>query len=125
MNVKRIARALSTAHFWRRRLRTGADENQRLGPDTCRRSPALLECRLTALQLNPKAIERLAPDVLDNLRSTCAMCTEKRRCLEDMMEHLNPPGWEGYCPNSGTIRTFALMAFAGACRTSNAPLGDQ
>lgn len=131
MNGIAIAKALRPAHFWPRRFRANTAQKdalqapQRPGPDTRRRSPVLLECRLTALQLNPKAIERLAPAVLDNLRSTCALCTEKRRCLEDMMEHLNPPGWEGYCPNSGTIRTFALTAIAGACGTSSAPLGDQ
>ena len=131
MNVNSIARALGSAHFWPRRLRTETAHKDALeathqqGSDTRRRSPVLLECRLTALQLNPKAIERLSPDVLDNLRSTCALCTEKRRCLEDMMEHLNPPGWEGYCPNSGTIHAFVLTAIAGTCRTSSAPLGDQ
>jgi hypothetical protein len=129
MNAIGIARALRAAHLWPLRFRAKTARKYALqatkqpGPDT--RSPVLLGCRLTALQLNPKAIERLAPAVLDNLRSTCALCTEKRRCLEDMMEHLNPPGWEGYCPNSGKIRTFALTAIAGACRTSSAPLGDQ
>jgi hypothetical protein len=129
MNAIGIAKALRGAHFWPRRFRVetalkdALQANQQPGPGTS--SPVLLGCRLTALQLNPKAIERLAPAVLDNLRSTCVLCTEKRRCLEDMMEHLNPPEWEGYCPNSDKIRTFALTAIAAACRTSSAPLGDQ
>jgi hypothetical protein len=69
------------------------------------RTPVLLEWRLTALRLDPGEIERLSPDVPANLRSTCTLCTEKQRCLDDMMEFINPPGWESYCPNSGTIRT--------------------
>lgn len=80
------------------------DEETSTAPEP-RRTPVLLEWRLTALRLNPKDIGRCYPDVLANLRSTCALCTEKQRCLDDMMEHLNPPGWESYCPNSGTIRT--------------------
>ncbi len=74
--------------------------------DASSRPPILLEWRLTALQLNPKDIERHSPDVLAEMRKTCALCGEKRRCMDDMMECLNPPGWESYCPNSGTIRTF-------------------
>lgn len=70
-----------------------------------RRTPVLLEWRLTALRLNPKDIGRRFPDVLANLRTTCALCPHKQRCLDDMMECLNPPGWESYCPNAGTIRT--------------------
>lgn len=68
-------------------------------------TPVLLEWRLTALGLNPKAIEGCYPDVSSDLRRTCASCTEKQRCLDDMMDYFNPPGWESYCPNSGTIRT--------------------
>ena len=70
------------------------------------RTPILLEWRLTALGLNPREIKRSAPDAFANLESTCANCADKRRCLDDMMESLNPSGWESYCPNSGTIRTF-------------------
>lgn len=39
------------------------------------------------------------------LRNPRAISLAKQRCLDDMMEGVNPPGWESYCPNSGTIRT--------------------
>lgn len=74
------------------------------GLDDCR-TPALLAWRLTALGLNPKRIENAYPDVSRNLKTTCHSCPVKQRCLDDMMERVNPPGWESYCPNSGTIRT--------------------
>jgi hypothetical protein len=74
------------------------------GWDDCR-TPAVLGWRLTALGLNPKRIGHAYPDVFRNLKITCHSCPVKQRCLEDMMECVNPPGWESYCPNSGTIRT--------------------
>lgn len=66
--------------------------------------PVLLEWRLTALRLNPRALGRAYPEVFANLKSTCLSCPDKQRCLDDMMECWNPPGWESYCPNSGTIQ---------------------
>lgn len=68
-------------------------------------TPVLLGWRMTALGLNPKRIGRAYPDVYRDLKTTCRACPVKQRCLEDMMESANPPGWESYCPNSGTLRT--------------------
>lgn len=68
-------------------------------------TPVLLGWRLTALGLNPRRIGTAYPDVYCNLKTTCHACPVKQRCLDDMMESVNPPGWESYCPNSGTIRT--------------------
>lgn len=67
----------------------------------------LLGWRLTALGLNPQSIGRAHPDVLSNLIEACMSCPVKQRCLDDMMECVDPPGWESYCPNSGTIRTLS------------------
>jgi hypothetical protein len=50
------------------------------------------------------------------LRNKCALCADKRRCLEDMMDFRHPPGWEGYCPNAAAIR--ALLATPGAAIAS-------
>jgi hypothetical protein len=90
-------------------VRSIADSRQRSGSagasPMCCRTPVLLGWRLTALRLNPRDIERAYPQVFANLQHTCASCSEKRRCLDDMMDSINPPGWESYCPNSGTIRT--------------------
>ena len=64
----------------------------------------LLDRRLAALGLDPEEIRKLSPLLLGELRRTCAMCSEKERCADDMIEDSNPPGWESYCPNSGTLR---------------------
>jgi hypothetical protein len=73
----------------------------------------LLEWRLTALGINPKDIERYSPRTLANLRSRCALCAHKRRCLEGMMDYGAPPGWEDYCPNAIAISELsAYRAFA-------------
>jgi hypothetical protein len=67
------------------------------------RGCVLLEWRLTSLGLNPKGIERVSPEVLARLRSTCSTCSNKQRCLDDMLEHFNAAGWQQYCPNSETL----------------------
>ena len=64
----------------------------------------LLNQRLAALGLDPEEIRKLSPLLLGELRRTCALCAEKERCADDMAEDANPPGWESYCPNAGTLR---------------------
>ncbi len=68
-------------------------------------TPELLARRLRALNLDPEEIRALSPLLLADLKRTCANCTEKQRCADDMAENPNPPGWESYCPNAGTLRT--------------------
>jgi hypothetical protein len=82
----------------------------------------LLGWRLTGLGINPKYIERHSPDLLLLLRNRCALCADKERCLEGMMDFRHPPGWEDYCPNVGTIR--ALMAAPRFCCLKSAPASD-
>ncbi len=67
----------------------------------------LLERRLAALGLNPEDICRIAPELLGDLERTCACCPDKARCVDDMKEDPLAPGWESYCPNSGTLRTLS------------------
>ena len=67
----------------------------------------LLGRRLQALSLDPEDIKALSPLLLRDLERTCALCDEKERCASDMEVSINPPGWESYCPNSGTLRTLA------------------
>jgi hypothetical protein len=66
---------------------------------------ALLYRRLRALGLDPTEIYRLSPMLLADLERNCALCPDKARCEADMADDPNPPGWESYCPNSGTLRT--------------------
>ena len=125
MHAKRIVRALRRTAHWFRRTK-GAAETRALDVPPApvpRHLHTLLEWRLTRLGLNPKDIERHSPDMIVHLRSRCATCRDKRRCLEGMMDFRTPPGWEGYCPNAGTIR--ALLAGAGACRVRIAPFCDR
>ncbi len=65
----------------------------------------LIEKRLSALHLDPEDIRKLSPLLLRDLQRTCAMCSEKSRCADDMASDPLAAGWESYCPNSGTLRT--------------------
>ncbi len=65
----------------------------------------LLERRLAALKLDPEEIWKLSPMLLRDLQRTCGNCTERQRCKDDMEISPLAPGWESYCPNSGTLRT--------------------
>ena len=68
-------------------------------------SSLLIEKRLAALNLDPEEIRKLSPLLLRDLQRTCATCSEKQRCADDMADGPLAPGWESYCPNSGTLRT--------------------
>lgn len=65
----------------------------------------LLEKRLAALHLDPEEIRQLSPMILRDLERTCSMCPERKQCKDDMAISALEPGWESYCPNSGTLRT--------------------
>jgi hypothetical protein len=65
----------------------------------------LIEKRLAMLNLDPEEIRKLSPLLLRDLYRTCALCTEKARCADDMAEALLDPGWKSYCPNSETLRS--------------------
>jgi hypothetical protein len=67
----------------------------------------LIEKRLAALHLDSDQIRKLSPLLLRDLQRTCAMCSEKRRCADDIAETPSATGWESYCPNSSTLRTLA------------------
>lgn len=67
----------------------------------------LLGQRLAALKLDAEDIRNLSPLLLADLQRTCACCTEKDRCADDMAVDPNALGWESYCPNSGTLRTLS------------------
>jgi len=67
------------------------------------RGCVLLEWRLTALGLNPKGIGRVSPEILERLRSTCAACSHKQQCFDDMTDGNNGSRRERYCPNAETL----------------------
>lgn len=65
----------------------------------------LLDRRLAALGLSEQEIWRLSPMLLRDLQRTCAGCPDRQQCKDDMKISPLEPGWESYCPNSGTLRT--------------------
>lgn len=67
----------------------------------------LLERRLAGLHLDPEEIWKLSPMLLRDLQRTCSKCSERSRCRSDMAVSPLAPGWESYCPNSGTLRTLS------------------
>ena len=70
-------------------------------------SADLLHRRLEALDLEAADIVRLSPLLLADLERTCACCADRERCAADMAEDPGAPGWESYCPNSGTLKTLS------------------
>ena len=98
MRTRRVIRTLRPAM-------SGQGEAE--APHAASHRPTLLGWRLTGLGLNPRAVERHHPHMAAKLHATCALCANKQRCLEDMMDFRNPACWESYCPNAGAIRALA------------------
>ena len=65
----------------------------------------LLHVKLRALGLEAAEIYRISHALLAELEHTCAACPDKDRCAADMADDPLAPGWESYCPNSGTLKT--------------------
>jgi hypothetical protein len=82
----------------------------------------LLGWRLTSLGLNPKAIERQSPAKFAELHAQCALCADKQKCLEGIMDYGIPRGWEHYCPNAEVIHL--LCAGLSDSQAWVAPIGD-
>ena len=81
--------------------------NRRAEKSYALRGCVLLEWRLTSLGLNPKGIERVSPEILESLRSTCTACSHKQQCFDDMMDRVSRSVWGRYCLNA---ETFALLS---------------
>jgi len=64
----------------------------------------LLEKRLAALGVDRDQIADLLPVLMRDLERTCGACPDKKHCAKDMDVSALQPGWENYCPNSGTLR---------------------
>jgi hypothetical protein len=67
--------------------------------------PELLGRKLAALGLTASEIEKWSPALLDDLKRNCNACPDRQRCIDDMAIDPLVPGWESYCPNSGTLAT--------------------
>jgi hypothetical protein len=81
-----------------------------------------LNRRLAALDLDPKDIRSVEPQVLHDLQRVCTVCSDKRECERDLAE--NPAGlmWRAYCPNVMTLDALrsgrkSTEAFSGKVET--------
>lgn len=68
-------------------------------------SVELLHRRLGALGVDQDELRSQWPQLLAELERTCAGCTQRERCATEMAADPLPPGWDSYCPNSGTLKT--------------------
>jgi hypothetical protein len=62
-----------------------------------------LNRRLAALDLDPKDISSVEPQVLHDLQRVCTLCSDKRECERDLAEDPANPKWRAYCPNVITL----------------------
>ncbi len=67
--------------------------------------PVLLAQKLAALGLSADEIAARSPAVLEDLVRNCRACPDRQRCIDDVTADALAPGWESYCPNSGTLAT--------------------
>jgi CheY-like chemotaxis protein len=67
----------------------------------------LLYDRLHALHLEPEAIKRQDPGMMQDLEGNCSVCGAKVRCGADLKRHPDEPGWQEYCPNAATLTGLA------------------
>ena len=58
---------------------------------------------LSALSLDPDALERADDPRLRQMQSTCAGCDRKQRCREDLCLGVAAKRYRLYCPNAGVI----------------------
>src|SRR5262245_59253276 len=67
----------------------------------------LLSRRLAALQLDANRLGVAAGPVLRDLQRLCTMCDAKAPCAKDLARHSPSDDWQGYCPNSDTLKSLA------------------
>ncbi len=70
----------------------------------------LLHKRLNVLGITRADVERVAPGLARDLERTCACCSHKRTCAEDLIQRPDDARWREYCPNSIAITS------VGSCR---------
>ena len=82
----------------------------RLDPDAA----ALVIHRMAALGVDQKEVSHAVPKILQELKSICTMCENRKLCARDLELHPTDKVWEDYCPNAVTLKV--LMSMRGVPR---------
>jgi uncharacterized protein YjiS (DUF1127 family) len=75
------------------------------GPDAAN----LLYERMRALGISREDVERTAQGLMRDLERTCACCTDKGTCKQDLASRPDDPKWQHYCPNSITLESLTQL----------------
>jgi hypothetical protein len=117
------ARAISyfsrLRQWWRRRSELDAMDRcelDRIAGDLGMSGPELQELaargphaadqlheRMHLLGLTRADVERLAHGLMWDLERTCARCSQKGACKNDLATHPHDPSWGCYCPNAAAL----------------------
>lgn len=66
---------------------------------------ALLHDRMQALGIARADVERLAHGLMRDLERTCACCSDKRACKQDLAQRPDDHAWKDYCPNAISLES--------------------
>ncbi len=80
----------------------------------CSDAADLLDRRLEAVGLDPKAVAHAVPNELRDMERLCTLCQSKGRCARDLGADPTDPVWRQYCPNEAAITELAADARAPA-----------
>jgi len=72
-------------------------------------SAALLERRMTVLDLAPGEVLQNEPGVFRDLQRVCTLCRSKKQCVRDLARDPANAVWKDYCPNVGTLLALDAM----------------
>ena len=68
--------------------------------------------RMTALDLDPKEVVRVEPQVFRDMQRVCSMCKTQKRCIADLERDAQNPRWKEYCPNVQTLLALDALPWA-------------
>jgi hypothetical protein len=75
-------------------------------------SADLLLERMTALDLDPKEVVKIEPQVFRDMQRVCTMCKKHKRCIADLGRDPQNPAWKDYCPNVQTLLSLDALPWA-------------
>jgi len=66
---------------------------------------ALLDARMTSLELSAASVRESQPAVMQSLRRACSSCALKSRCARDLASTERAANVAAYCPNEPTLKS--------------------